>query len=841
MIPFDGKQKPIRLLLFTWNVGHKSPDPADLQHWLPGGGGQHDMIVIGTQENGQAGASAKETDEDGNIEDTTRDTDLTSARSPGGVGEEGSNTVVALTSSNAEPRQAERRKSLVANKAEIQWEQIVAARLAQGGGSWRRIARVFQWEMALAVFARREHAAQIRNVQVTRVATGVGAVLGNKGGLIIKLECFNTSLCFVSCHLAAHAWKLRGRNRDCQAILKGALGSVGVPQLEAVSQFDHVFWMGDLNYRVDMQLGGPASDPYNYSKANEKSMLPPVELAIKNGDYASLLAHDQLRYCQQTGDAFVGFTEGEPKFPPTFKMERAAGCAYNTKRIPSYTDRILWKSMPPLSGHVTQTAYHAAIDVATSDHKPVFATFEVKPTLAIARLRAPKNSQFTLLTNILGGVSRRAQVMPGAFSSGLSRLGRASSRMHERVNRTPGRSSDRAAGLPSTSTDGAVSLAVVGSDGASTGRPTPMTGRGFDPIASVSTDRYGSVATDRVASIATDRYASLRIENRASTRRVTMMSASAAHDGHGGVLSPLKSPTSFAAPLVRLSSCLLDGILAADYDGTSDPYLAFFTNPPGLIVGGTPISAIKKALAKKPSDEGEGRAPKRRGSITRYSAAVGAAVRHSVVGSDSATAQTQTVRLNAAELPLLRLLVRTLAELEKVTLIVAVYDHDHISSDDYLGACAIPLGRALHDEVAESEWPESPDAHSERTFSLRPAAAPAVAPAVALAAAPVAVPVVELCNEYCFDVNEPIVLGNLSKDTGAVRMRVTVTGGSKLQDALQAARAEDAGAQSSTLASKRARRFKRALLSCVTCGSALACMDCNSSESRLNTTTGHQR
>lgn len=43
----------------------------------------------------------------------------------------------------------------------------------------------------------------------------------------------------------------------------------------------------------------------------------------------------------------VGFQEGIPSFPPTFKVHRtSAAIDFNEKRIPSYCDRILWTSLP---------------------------------------------------------------------------------------------------------------------------------------------------------------------------------------------------------------------------------------------------------------------------------------------------------------------------------------------------------------------------------------------------------------------------------------------------------------------------------------------------------------
>lgn len=95
-----------------------------------------------------------------------------------------------------------------------------------------------------------------------------------------------------------------------------------------------------------------------------------------------------------------GFQEGFIRFPPTFKFVPGSS-AYSDKRVPSWTDRILWKvrtagspsqqqqQLPWSSGvdsgvlgsstppSVTQLYYTSVPQVISSDHKPVVAGFEV--------------------------------------------------------------------------------------------------------------------------------------------------------------------------------------------------------------------------------------------------------------------------------------------------------------------------------------------------------------------------------------------------------------------------------------------------------------------------------
>ena len=68
--------------------------------------------------------------------------------------------------------------------------------------------------------------------------------MGNKGGLVIALSFGQMTLCFVSCHLAAHSHKLAARNAMLQDILHDTRKQIGTPELDVTSEFDHCFWMG---------------------------------------------------------------------------------------------------------------------------------------------------------------------------------------------------------------------------------------------------------------------------------------------------------------------------------------------------------------------------------------------------------------------------------------------------------------------------------------------------------------------------------------------------------------------------------------------------------------------
>jgi hypothetical protein len=53
---------------------------------------------------------------------------------------------------------------------------------------------------------------------------------------------------------------------------------------------------------------------------------------------------------------------------------------YDKKRIPSYTDRVLYKSLPGFIDNMKLSEFYSCENVPSSDHKPVVCSFELKTT-----------------------------------------------------------------------------------------------------------------------------------------------------------------------------------------------------------------------------------------------------------------------------------------------------------------------------------------------------------------------------------------------------------------------------------------------------------------------------
>jgi len=115
-------------------------------------------------------------------------------------------------------------------------------------------------QMKVLVFVRRSLRDVIDEIHTVTEATGIAGVVGNKGGLCVGMRLYGTTrIAFISAHLNAHRGgkHITRRNNDVSEILRSLCHSetkrlssrVGNP----LAVFDHLFFMGDLNYRLNVE------------------------------------------------------------------------------------------------------------------------------------------------------------------------------------------------------------------------------------------------------------------------------------------------------------------------------------------------------------------------------------------------------------------------------------------------------------------------------------------------------------------------------------------------------------------------------------------------------------
>ncbi|XP_034560241.1 phosphatidylinositol 3,4,5-trisphosphate 5-phosphatase 1 [Notolabrus celidotus] len=235
--------------------------------------------------------------------------------------------------------------------------------------SFKQVAIHTLWNIRIIVLAKPEHENRISHVFSDSVKTGIANTLGNKGAVGVSFMFNGTSFGFVNSHLTSGSEKKLRRNQNYINILRFLnLGDKKLNPFDITHRFTHLFWLGDLNYRVEL----PSTEAeYIVTK-------------IKQQQYQELLSRDQLSMERDDGKVFLHFEEEEITFAPTYRFERdtrekyaytkakATGTKYN---LPSWCDRVLRKSYPLV--HVVCQAYGCTNDIMTSDHSPVFASFEV--------------------------------------------------------------------------------------------------------------------------------------------------------------------------------------------------------------------------------------------------------------------------------------------------------------------------------------------------------------------------------------------------------------------------------------------------------------------------------
>lgn len=265
---------------------------------------------------------------------------------------------------------------------EKEWLEILKHSLQEVTSmTFKTVAIHTLWNIRIVVLAKPEHENRISHICTDNVKTGIANTLGNKGAVGVSFMFNGTSLGFVNSHLTSGSEKKLRRNQNYMNILRFlALGDKKLSPFNITHRFTHLFWLGDLNYRVEL--------PTWEAEA--------IIQKIKQQQYADLLAHDQLLLERKEQKVFLHFEEEEITFAPTYRFERltrdkyaytkqkATGMKYN---LPSWCDRVLWKSYPLV--HVVCQSYGSTSDIMTSDHSPVFATFEAGVTSQFVSKNGP--------------------------------------------------------------------------------------------------------------------------------------------------------------------------------------------------------------------------------------------------------------------------------------------------------------------------------------------------------------------------------------------------------------------------------------------------------------------
>lgn len=171
----------------------------------------------------------------------------------------------------------------------------------------------------------------------------------------------------------------------------------------------HLFVFGDLNHRIALGKSELEQAKDSSEKASGGLTKETLVKALEVGDWATLAHHDQLTHQRlaQQPKAFHGLTEvpiAEAGIPPTYKYtvsrpgkktkkkntgitsDALEGQTLNKKRVPGWTDRILWASAPSKDSNeyhgVEVEFYRSIMQYTHSDHKPITTLLRLPPPSA---------------------------------------------------------------------------------------------------------------------------------------------------------------------------------------------------------------------------------------------------------------------------------------------------------------------------------------------------------------------------------------------------------------------------------------------------------------------------
>lgn len=372
----------LKILVCIANVGNAPPTFDSMKAWIPEGGStskvtmldgdeiiaEHfDLIVVGMQEAVWGKKSVRDGDEPLVGSSVRRKISKISVRGEDPLADEADEEEVSQELAQVKE---EAYLSSVEGQDTVALRNMIASIL---GDSYTNIAQEQRGQMRQSIWALKGVAPFIKNLKVTKVNTGIGNVLANKGGIVISMIYQDTRIAFLSAHLAAHEGESFYKNRcdNVFDILKGSktfdLSKKHDIDLALCSH--HMIVCGDLNFRT----------VFDGERNSHEDNVKRAKGLIEAEDWSTLYSFDELHKGLRRGDLLNGFNTLPCDFNPTFKVNRSEGYDYKDQRVPSYTDRILYKSSPGLSGNLEQIAYEPCADFTTSDHKPIRGAFSIIP------------------------------------------------------------------------------------------------------------------------------------------------------------------------------------------------------------------------------------------------------------------------------------------------------------------------------------------------------------------------------------------------------------------------------------------------------------------------------
>ena len=246
------------------------------------------------------------------------------------------------------------------------------------GKDYFMICDVTLLAIKLYIVARRQFKDDIKIKLCQAVETGADGAYGNKGGCWCSFTFNSTYILAIAAHFAAGDDKIQERNENFAVIMNSIQEKL---KSNPMSTHHFIFFMGDFNYRLN-------------------ASYDVITKLANSGRYNEMLEFDQLTNEKRLMHVFTGFFEEQINFPPTYKFNKKS-LSYDTSkkmRVPSFTDRILTFSRN--RSKIKFLGYGANMDILISDHRPVFAKFELILNNPVDEIHGVLQNQKSIVCNI---------------------------------------------------------------------------------------------------------------------------------------------------------------------------------------------------------------------------------------------------------------------------------------------------------------------------------------------------------------------------------------------------------------------------------------------------------
>ena len=200
----------------------------------------------------------------------------------------------------------------------------------------------------------------IKNFDYQIIKTGLKGAFGNKGSLLLRFNINDSKIALSCSHLSSGQDKNEERKNEIFNVLNTSFKKYSSLKFK---EYDYFFYFGDVNSRLNLTMSDKIIQ--DLIKNHSKTL---------NGDFNDILIHDQFKQYQKESSLILQMDEAPIKFSPTYKYTIGSSeYDANKKRIPSWTDRIMFKKF----SETIPLAYNKCL-LSLSDHQPVYGLYRIK-------------------------------------------------------------------------------------------------------------------------------------------------------------------------------------------------------------------------------------------------------------------------------------------------------------------------------------------------------------------------------------------------------------------------------------------------------------------------------